>query len=207
MLLKTSENNPGQRLRARSNRAGSFVPRLLLLLGLPPLAFCALSVQAFDMDSDVPIAVSANNARLDDNAGKATYSGNVVIAQAGTRLFADRVELYRDEEGLSRILAYGDPARYEQAEAAENPATDARANEIVFDSVDNVLTFRDNAVIEQAGDIFRGDIIRYDTEDRVVTAERGESEGSSQVEMVIQPRRSSGRASDQGDSDGAAQSE
>lgn len=207
MLPKTSENNLGQRLPNRNGQSGKFAPRFLLLLGFMPLAFGAFSVRAFDMDSDAPIAVSANNARLDDNAGKATYTGNVVITQAGTRLLADRVELYRDEEGLSRILAFGDPARYEQAETAENPPTDARANEIAFDGVASVLTFRENAVIEQAGDVFRGDIIRYDTGDRVVTAERGESEDSSQVEMVIQPRRSSGRASNQEESDGAAQSE
>lgn len=176
--------------RSRASHPGSRVAAA----GWPAMALLAAalwssSLSAFDMNSDAPISVNANNARLDDMAGRATYTGNVVIVQAETSLRADRVELYRDAEGLSRILAFGDPAVYEQAETSESPETDARADEIEFDAASHLLTFRENAVIRQAGDIFRGDLVRYQTENRVVTAERGPSDDSAQVEMIIQPRR------------------
>lgn len=177
-------------------------PRLAWLAVLPWLVL-PLKVNAFDMESGAPISVKANNARLDDNAGKATYTGNVLIEQAETRLYADRVELYRDEQGLQRIQAFGEPARYEQTATAQTPATDARAAEIEFESADSLLTFRRDAVIRQANDVFRGDVIRYDTEQRVVTAERAEADDSEQVEMIIYPRRGNGS----GGGNGAAESQ
>lgn len=198
MLSRTSRKRPDRTALAAA---------LLLALTGP--------AQAFDMDSGAPISVKANKARLDDSAGRATYTGNVQIVQEETRLFADRVELYRDPQGLSRIQAFGDPARYEQAATAEAVATDAEAAEIEFESAESLLTFRQNAVIRQAGDVFRGDIIRYDTEARLVTAEKADSEGASQVEMIIYPRRGTNGDTDtqrrqnsgSGGGDGAAESQ
>ncbi|MEC7377851.1 MAG: LptA/OstA family protein, partial [Pseudomonadota bacterium] len=69
---------------------------------------------AFDLNSDIPIKVTADNARLDDAQGIATYTGDVELEQGQTRLDAERVVLYRDANGLSRIEASGTPARYRQ---------------------------------------------------------------------------------------------
>ena len=194
-----SPDNAPARLSYALTRCWTWPLTVALILG-------TASAWAFDMNSNAPISISANSARLDDDAGRATYTGNVVVVQEQTKLFADRVELYRDRNGLSRIQAFGDPARYEQAETPENPATDASAEEIEFESAENLLTFRTNAVIRQSGDIFRGDVIRYNTEERIVTAERDQSEDGSRVEMVIQPRQNSGDAGDGGDN-GAADGE
>ncbi len=182
----------------RSRVAATLWPAMALLI----VALWSSGLSAFDMNSDAPISVNADHARLDDMAGRATYTGNVVIVQAETSLRADRVELYRDAEGLSRILAFGDPAVYEQAETSESPETDARADEIEFDAASHLLTFRENAVIRQAGDIFRGDLVRYQTENRVVTAERGSADDSAQVEMIIQPRRQQNSDSNPATEDG-----
>lgn len=180
--------------------------RLLLVVLVPWLAL-SHTAHGFDMESDAPISVKADNARLDDSAGRATYTGNVQIQQDQTRLFADRVELYRDAQGLSRIEAFGNPARYEHPQTPEAPATDARAAEIEFLGSENLLTFREDAVIRQAGDVFRGDIIRYNTEERVVTAERAGTGEGSQVEMIIQPRRGNDGENGTGGRDGAAESQ
>ncbi|MBU2874799.1 lipopolysaccharide transport periplasmic protein LptA [Marinobacter salexigens] len=153
----------------------------------------ASSAMAFDLDSDQPITVSADNARLDDGQGIATYTGAVELAQGNTRLTAERVVLYRSAEGLNRIEANGSPARYQQPVVGGEGETDARARNIVWSATDKQLIFERGAVIEQNGNIFRGDIIRYDTEQRVVTAEGGENSGggSGRVEMIIQPRGNS----------------
>jgi len=145
---------------------------------------------AFDFDSDVPIKVSADSARLDDGQGIATYTGDVELEQGQTQLNAERVVLYRDENGLSRIEASGSPARYRQPARDGKGKTDARALNITWSATDQLLTFEREAVIEQNGNLFRGDVIHYDTARRVVTAEGGADtgEGSGRVEMVIQPR-------------------
>jgi len=145
---------------------------------------------AFDFDSDVPIKVSADSARLDDGQGIATYTGDVELEQGQTQLNAERVVLYRDENGLSRIEASGSPARYRQPARDGDGETDARALNITWSATDQLLTFEREAVIEQNGNLFRGDVIHYDTARRVVTAEGSADtgEGSGRVEMVIQPR-------------------
>lgn len=161
--------------------------RLLLavLAALP-----GVPVLAFDLDSDVPITVSAGNARLDDAQGVATYTGEVELTQGQTRLTADRVVIHRDSEGLSRIEATGSPAHYRQPTEDGAGETDARAHTITWSTQDRQLTFEGDAVIEQNGNLFRGDTIHYDTARRVVTADGGQGTGAGngRVEMVIQPR-------------------
>ncbi|WP_417513574.1 lipopolysaccharide transport periplasmic protein LptA [Marinobacter sp.] len=147
---------------------------------------------AFDLDSDDPISVSADSARLDDGKGIATYTGAVVLVQGKTRLTAERVVLYRSVEGLNRIEANGSPARYQQPVTSGEGETDAKALNITWSAPDKQLTFEREAVIEQNGNVFSGDIIHYDTEQRVVTAEGSEDtgDGPGRVEMIIQPRSS-----------------
>lgn len=164
-----------------SGKRAYFLLAILILAG--PAA-------AFDLDSDAPIRVSADAARLDDTEGTAVYSGDVELAQGATQLNAERVVLYRNQDGLSRIEASGDPARYRQPAGEGNVMTDARARNITWSAADNQLTFERQAVIEQGNNVFRGDIIQYDTVSRVVTAEGGtpSEDSSGRVEMVIQPR-------------------
>lgn len=154
------------------------------------MAGLANPVAAFDLDSDEPINVSADKARLDDAQGIATYTGAVELVQGSTHLTAERVVLYRNAQGLKRIEADGSPARYQQPVTGGVGETDARARNITWSASDKQLTFEREAVIEQNGNEFRGDVIHYDTEQRVVTAEGGEDTGSGpgRVEMVIQPR-------------------
>nr|WP_304102204.1 lipopolysaccharide transport periplasmic protein LptA [Marinobacter antarcticus] len=145
---------------------------------------------AFDLNSDVPITVSADSARLDDGKGIATYTGAVELVQGKTRLTAEQVVLYRNAQGLNRIEAEGSPARYKQPVTNGEGETDAKAQTITWSASDKQLTFEREAVIKQNGNVFRGDIIHYDTERRVVTAEGSKDTGSGpgRVEMVIQPR-------------------
>ncbi|MGM0766975.1 MAG: lipopolysaccharide transport periplasmic protein LptA [Pseudomonadota bacterium] len=160
------------------------------------------SAAAFNLDSDTPITVNADNARLDDGQGIATYTGDVVMTQGETELTADRVVLYRDETGLQRVEATGTPAHYRQPAQEGQGRTDAQALNITYSAPDSRLTFEKEAVIEQNGNLFRGDIIHYDSVARVVTAEGAteDTNGRGRVEMVIQPR-----SQNRQDSDGSSQ--
>ena len=161
---------------------------------------------AFDLDSDTPIKVTADSARLDDNEGTAVYTGAVELTQGKTRLEAERVVLHRSTEGVSRIEAEGTPAHYFQPARAGEEATDAWALDITWSADDNLVILEQQAVIEQGSNEFRGETIHYDTVQRVVTAEGAGAEtgGSGRVEMVIQPRNSGQSDSEKG-SDGSSQ--
>ena len=188
-------------MKPETNRYRSLLAALLTVGMIGPAA-------AFDLDSDTPIKVTADNARLDDGQGIATYTGTVELEQGNTRLSADRVVLYRTEDGLSRIEASGTPARYRQPARNGEGETDARALNITWSATDSRLTFEREAIIEQNGNLFRGDVIHYDTAGRVVTAEGGADtgEGSGRVEMVIQPR-SADRRTDKQETDGSSESQ
>ncbi|MBO6848984.1 MAG: lipopolysaccharide transport periplasmic protein LptA [Marinobacter sp.] len=177
-------------------------PNRKLIATLAALLFAG-SAAAFNLDSDVPITVNADNARLDDGKGIATYTGDVVMTQGETELTADRVVLYRDETGLQRIEATGQPAHYRQPATEGQGKTDARALNITYSAPESRLTFEKEAVIEQNDNLFRGDIIHYDSVERVVTAEgaANDNNGGGRVEMVIQPRS----RQNQQDSDGSSQ--
>ncbi|MDX1756725.1 MAG: lipopolysaccharide transport periplasmic protein LptA [Marinobacter sp.] len=174
----------------RNPKPGNRAGRSVILATLTACALLAPPVSAFDLDSDAPITVNADSARLDDSQGIATYTGDVVVTQLNTQLTADRVVLYRGESGLNRIEATGQPAHYFQPSNTLGEATDARAHIITYSAPDHRLTLEREAVIEQGGNLFRGERIHYDTENRVVTAE-GSADGNNgqgRVEMVIQPR-------------------
>ena len=172
---------------AECNRS-RFSLRFAVTLAL--LAFCG-TTHGFDMDSDEPIRVESDSARLDDRAGTATYTGNVIVHQGETRLKADEVVLRRDQDGLSSMTATGQPATYEQPETDTEPAIYAEGRSISYSRAEQRISFERNAMIRQREDRFRGDVIHYDMEQRVVTATGGdaESETGGRVEMTIQPRR------------------
>ena len=162
--------------------------RLLLLstLFLGP----ALPAQAFNLDSDDPIRVTADSARLDDSQGTAVYRGNVRVSQGETLLTADRVDVSRNAAGLDTIDASGDPATYYRPATATASAVNAEALKIHYSASDNLLRFEQEAMVEQGGDEFRGAVINYNTANRVVTGEgrTPDGKGSGRVEMTIQPR-------------------
>lgn len=165
------------------------------------------AAHGFDLNSDTPIKVTADSARLDDTAGTATYTGNVDVVQGNTRLTADRVVLYRNTEGVNRMEAEGTPAVYREPTRNGEGMTDARALEITWSADENLVIFEREAVIEQGQNEFRGNRILYDTLQRVVTAEGGQSnDNGGRVEMVIQPRNA-GNSNDGQGTDGSSQSQ
>ena len=195
MKLATERNTPFWR------RAPGLGMRLGMSLGLAALLVSTPGL-AFDLDSNIPINVAANSARLDDAKGVATYTGDVELVQGDTRLFAQEVVLYRDINGLNRIEATGTPAHYVQPTANGKGETDAKALTITWSATEKQLTFERDAVIRQTGNIFRGELILYDTVNRVVTAQGSieAGSGSGRVEMTIQPRSTQ-------ESDGRSQSQ
>lgn len=165
-----------------------------------PLAFCiALAAGlfsgmalGFDFNSDAPVTIKSDQATLDDILGKAVYTGTVIVTQEASTLNADKVVVFRDAEGLSKIEAYGDLAHYVQTATPENPATDAKAKVITFIKKQNLLILKGQGVIVQNSNVFRGELIRYDTVKRVVTAEGDKTQNGTngnRVEMVILPKK------------------
>lgn len=176
----------------------NFTPTLLLagLLLATPLA------QALPEDSQQPIRIQANSATLDERRNTAVYTGNVVITQGSMTLTGNRVTLHTDSNGeLDRLVSEGGPATYQQTPRANQAPVKARADRIEYQAASERILLNGQAWLEQQGNTFSGQSIRYDIRQQLVNAGRdtgtGASSGSSErIEITIQPRRRSDTATD-----------
>ena len=112
----------------------------------------------------------------------------------------------RNPQGVSKIRAAGKPAHDRQRGTECEGTKEVKALNSTWSGDENLVIWEHLAVVEQDGNVFRGDVIHYDTVRRVVTAEGGTPSdgGSGRVEMVIQPRNSA-QSSDGKGSDGSSQ--
>ena len=85
--------------------------------------------------------------------------------------------------------ATGEPATYSQPGTRESPEFYAEGEWIHYSAGENLITLKREALVRQAGDTFSGNRIRYDLDERVVTAQSTREDESDRVRMTIQPGR------------------
>jgi len=130
-----------------------------LLLSVLPLAVFAQGTQialgGMRQDSSAPIEIAADQLKLDQASGAATFTGNVVIGQGELKLSAGEVVVEylagSDADGkISRLIATGDVLLVTATEAAEAQSAvySVATGQIVL-SGDVVLTQGANALSGQ----------------------------------------------------------
>ena len=92
-------------------------------------------------DTGQPVEVTADNLEVDQETGKAIFTGNVVIGQGEMRLSAARVSVvYRSNgEGIQRLEATGGVTLVSGADAAESERADYSIDEGTIVMTGNVL--------------------------------------------------------------------
>lgn len=163
-----------------------FANSLLLLALLPSVSM------ALPNDKDQPIHIRSDSAEIDDAKGVSIYRGNVNIDQGSMNLTAEVVTIHNSKEGISKVIAQGNPAHYRQQNAINEPHTHAFGNTINYYIDDERIELRKNAKLEQEKDYFTGERIDYDIKNRMVNAysnEAGGAPGQSRVIMVLQPKK------------------
>lgn len=143
-------------------------------------------------DKEQPIHIKSDTAEIDDAKGISIYRGNVNIEQGTINLKAEVVTIYNDENGISKVIAVGNPAHYRQQNEADEPLTHAFGNTINYFLTDERIELRKNAKLQQQQDSFTGDRIDYDIKNRKVNAysnDGGSSNRDSRVKMVLQPKK------------------
>jgi lipopolysaccharide export system protein LptA len=146
------------------------------------------------IDKDKPVTIEANTAQLDDKSGLSIYSGNVTITQGSLHITADKVTAYHKKEGISKIVADGNPARYEQAAESKDGIVNASANTINYLTDENKIVLTGDATLEQQGNTVQGQNITYDMKRKIGNAGssvKTSSEENGRVKMVFQPKSTS----------------
>lgn len=104
-------------------------PLLLILALLAPgaaLAQMDLSLGGVATDGSAPVEVTAASLTVDQDTGRAVFSGDVLVVQGDIRIAAGEVEVIYDTEGsaISRLLASGGITFATATEAAEAASAD-----------------------------------------------------------------------------------
>lgn len=153
----------------------------LLSLGI------AGTCQALPTDRNQPIHVSADKATMDDNSGITTYSGNVEIEQGSLKIKARSVDLHRNNDGVSRILATGN-VQFQQQASSDKPVTSAYGERMDYQVQRQEITITGDARVVQQKDTFTGQKIVYNLDKSLVNAFSSEDGKGQRVQMVIQPK-------------------
>ncbi len=153
---------------------------LTLLLPLSP-------VWALESDRNQPITIDADTAERDELAGTITYSGNVQMAQGSMRIDADKIIIYNNKDKVTKIIARGKPAQYQQQPSEDVGKVIAKAHTIEYRIDQESLRLIKEASLQQEGTSLSGTRIEYDVRKSVVKAS-GNQNQQERVRMVIPPK-------------------
>ena len=116
----------------------------VFLLGLATAAYAQGTGVAFGtirQDTGLPVEMSADNLSVDQETGKAIFTGNVVIGQGEMRMSAPRVlVVYRsDSDGIQRLEATGGVTLVSGPDAAEAERAEYNIDTGTIEMSGNVL--------------------------------------------------------------------
>lgn len=149
--------------------------------------------QALPDDRNQPLHISSDTAEIDDTSGRSIYRGKVYMRQGSIKLWADQVTIINDTQGISKLVAIGVPAHFQQLPEANKTIMHAFGNTIEYFVADERIELKKQAKLEQEQNIFTGERIDYDIKHRIVNAYADKSSNQSsdkpRVNLIIQPTK------------------
>lgn len=171
-------------IRQPLNRAWIAAVFLLLCSSYTPLS------AALSSDRQQPIHISSDSAQRSESEGITTYTGDVEMNQGSLKILADEVVIHSSENKISKIVATGTPAEYQQIPEENKQLVIAKGNTIEYLIRDEKLQLMNNASLHQSdGTTMSGDKINYDIKASVVRAEGRDNSPSPRIHMVIPPKQ------------------
>jgi len=154
---------------------------VLFLLLLP------FTVMALSTDKQQPINIEADWVDINKKKGTSIYKGRVIITQGSIRINSDMATVYRNSNGVEKIIALGKPAKFKQRPDDEAEDIRGEGNRLEYFSVLDKLHLYEKATLWQHKDVFSGDHINYDTKEHVVRATGKPGDNRERVRVTIQP--------------------
>ena len=150
------------------------------------------SSNSFSLEEDQtqPINIAADAATVDDKNGITVYSGNVSIDQGSLLITADNVRVITSKNEVIQIIASADAkskklVHYQQDSDESAGRVSADAKLITYFLQEERSHLSGNANLNQAGDVFSGDLLYYDIKKGIV-----DLKGSSKkrVNITLTPK-------------------
>lgn len=142
------------------------------------------SNQALETDRQQPINIEADQAEQVSNNGieTITYTGNVKISQGSMKISGNKVIVYSEGRQVSRVIAEGTPANFEQQSQSQEPPVKASAKTLDYQLNKNTILMKNNASLKQGKSFVSGKTINFNLLTEQVKAQ-------TRVKMVLEPQR------------------
>jgi len=92
----------------------------------------ALPVSTVAAPPQMPVSVTADSGRFEQDAGSGLYRGNVELIQGKRKLFADEMRLFTRNGELIRVEASGTPVRMEDRKSTRLNSSHDQISYAVF---------------------------------------------------------------------------
>ena len=138
-------------------------------------------------DNTLPIKITSGPATVDLNQGIVTYQNNVVVTQGDRKLTCDTLQIYFDKnQQITQMKATGNPAKTWEKLNNKNGSIYGEAKVIEALPPQNLIKYVHQAMITENGNVFKGDLIIYNTVTQVVTSPNS---GSGNVTIILPPSK------------------
>lgn len=147
------------------------------------------------------MTITAKSVEINDERGLSKYGGPVIIVQGSMRITAQTVIVYHNKQRkITRIMAYGRPARYKVRPDKEPYDLRSSANRLEYYPSRNQMRMYGNARVKQGPRDFRSNKIKYNLLTNHVTAGssqgkkqskkgKGKGQGKERVNIIIGPSK------------------
>lgn len=179
-------------------------PRLINFLFVIAAFLLSSLAVALPNDREQPIHISANSAEIDDSKGISIYRGKVNMTQGSIKLKAEQIIIHSDAQGISKLIATGAPAHFQQLPETDKQMMHAFGETIEYYIAEERIELKKQAKLEQEQNIFTGERIDYDIKQRLVNAYGSGSKtrttsDDTRVNLVIQPTKTSDETANSSD--------
>jgi lipopolysaccharide export system protein LptA len=123
------------------------------------------------------------------------FEGNVRIDVDTTNIRCDGAELTFRDHRLSSAVATGEPAKFRDTRPLEGTVTNGEAKRFEYDLTTGRITFTGDARISEGSNTIAGELLVYDLNEQVVTAQGGEGQ-DGKVSLTIVPEEVEARQDD-----------
>jgi len=124
--------------------------------------------------------------RVDFDNSLWIFRGSVKIAMNGSLLSSDEAQINFVKQRLSKAVAHGQPAAFEQKVAKNGKVAQGHADTIDYDAASGIVRLTNDAWLSDGQTEMHGELLKYDVINQVIRAEAVD-QNSQRVHIVITP--------------------
>ena len=148
---------------------------MILLLGSPTI-IC---------EEDLPFGyvISSESAIISKNLKTITYLGKVKLEHERFLIRGEKLTISYNKDKGRNISIVGNPSSFEGTSRRNKSNISARANEIIYEELTQLLVFKGNTIINRNGDKLEATSVDYNLSSQAISAISKEGEGP--IRLII----------------------